>query len=162
MSVFTDASTAEEFRFLRSEIQRGDPTRAQGRYTSDGRPGIPHITNEIKKRIYDVAAEGKLDFVLVEIGGTVGDIEGIPFLESIRQIREELGSSRVMNIHLTLVPEITVAGEQKTKPAQHSVRELMAAGIIPDMLLTRTSRPLSDEMKSKVALFCNVREKYVI
>lgn len=124
---------------------------------------IPHITNEIKERIYNVAnSKEQLDFVLVEIGGTVGDIEGFPFLESIRQIRQELGSKRVMNIHLTLIPEITVAGEQKTKPTQHSVKELMQLGIIPDMLLTRTVRPLADDMKAKIALFCNVRERNVI
>ncbi|MCL2026618.1 MAG: CTP synthase [Leptospirales bacterium] len=123
---------------------------------------IPHITNEIKERIYNVANDGNLDFVLVEIGGTVGDIEGIPFLESIRQIRQELGSKRVMILHLTLVPEIVVAGEQKTKPTQHSVKELMQLGILPDVLLTRASRPLSEDMKNKIALFCNVRERNVI
>jgi len=123
---------------------------------------IPHITNEIKKRIYDVAHDGDIDFVLVEIGGTVGDIESVPFLESIRQIRHELGRSRVMNIHLTLVPTISVAGEMKTKPTQHSVKELMQIGIIPDILVPRVSRPLDDEMRSKMALFCNVNEKNVI
>ncbi len=123
---------------------------------------IPHITNEIKKRIYDVAAERELDFVLVEIGGTVGDIESIPFLEAIRQIRQELGSRRALNVHLTLVPTIAVAGEQKTKPTQHSVKELMQLGIIPDILLCRTTKPLTDEMKGKIALFCNVSERNVI
>ncbi len=123
---------------------------------------IPHITNEIKKRIYDVASDDDLDFVLVEIGGTVGDIESIPFLETIRQIRQELGSSRVLNVHLTLIPTITVAGEQKTKPTQHSVKELMELGIIPDVLLCRTDRPLSPELKSKIALFCNVSETNVV
>jgi len=123
---------------------------------------IPHITNEIKKRIYDVGNEDELDFVLVEIGGTVGDIESVPFLEAIRQIRHELGSRRVLNIHLTLVPVITVAGEHKTKPTQHSVKELMQLGILPDLLLTRTTQALSDEMKSKIALFCNVSERNVI
>ena len=123
---------------------------------------IPHITNEIKKRIYDVANMDDLDFLLVEIGGTVGDIESIPFLESIRQIRQELGKSRVLNVHLTLVPTITVAGEQKTKPTQHSVKELMELGILPDILLCRSARTLSDELKSKIALFCNVSERYVI
>ncbi len=123
---------------------------------------IPHITNEIKKRIFDVATDDMLDFVLVEIGGTVGDIESVPFLESIRQIRQELGHSRVMNIHLTLIPTISVAGEQKTKPTQHSVKELMELGIYPDMLLCRTATNLSDEMKSKIALFCNVTEQNVI
>ena len=123
---------------------------------------IPHITNEIKKRIYDVANEDNLDFLLVEIGGTVGDIESIPFLEAIRQVRQELGRKRVMNVHLTLVPTISVAGEQKTKPTQHSVKELMQLGIIPDVLVARVDRPLSDEMKSKIALFCNVSERNVI
>ncbi|HNR87351.1 MAG TPA: CTP synthase [Spirochaetota bacterium] len=123
---------------------------------------IPHITNEIKKRIYDVATDDDLDFVLVEIGGTVGDIESIPFLEAIRQIRHDLGVARVLNVHLTLIPTITVAGEQKTKPTQHSVKELMELGIIPDILLCRTNRPLSADMKSKISLFCNVSERHVI
>lgn len=123
---------------------------------------IPHITNEIKKRMYDVAGDDDLDFILVEIGGTVGDIESIPFLESIRQIRQELGRNRVMNVHLTLVPTISVAGEQKTKPTQHSVKELMQLGIIPDVLLARVQVPLESEMKAKIALFCNVSERNVI
>ncbi len=123
---------------------------------------IPHITNEIKKRIFDVATDNDLDFLLVEIGGTVGDIESVPFLESIRQIKHEIGYDRVMNIHLTLIPTISVAGEKKTKPTQHSVKELMELGIIPDMLLCRTSDKLSVEMKSKIALFCNVSEHNVI
>ncbi|MBN1533280.1 MAG: CTP synthase [Spirochaetes bacterium] len=123
---------------------------------------IPHITNEIKKRIYDIAAQDSLDFVLVEIGGTVGDIESIPFLETIRQIRQELGKNRVMNVHLTLVPMIGVAGELKTKPTQHSVKELMELGILPDILLCRTGSALSDELKRKIALFCNVSERNVI
>jgi CTP synthase len=123
---------------------------------------IPHITNEIKKRILDVSNDDDLDFVLVEIGGTVGDIESIPFLESIRQIRQELGRKRVMNVHLTLVPTISVAGEQKTKPTQHSVKELMQLGIIPDILLARVQFPLEQDMKAKIALFCNVSERNVI
>lgn len=123
---------------------------------------IPHITNEIKKRVYNVAGDGEVDFVLVEIGGTVGDIESVPFLESIRQIRQELGPRRVLNVHLTLVPTLTVAGEHKTKPTQHSVKELMQIGIIPDILLCRASIPLSDDMRSKVALFCNVSDDHVI
>jgi CTP synthase len=123
---------------------------------------IPHITNEIKKRVFDVVSAEDLDFVLVEIGGTVGDIESIPFLEAIRQMRQELGSEKVLNVHLTLVPSITVAGEMKTKPTQHSVKELMQIGILPDILLCRSSKPLSDEMRSKIGLFCNVKEKNVI
>jgi CTP synthase len=123
---------------------------------------IPHITDEIKSRIYNVAASYDLDFVMVEIGGTVGDIESIPFLEAIRQIRQELGSNRVLNVHLTLVPTLSAAGEQKTKPTQHSVKELMELGIIPDILLCRTTQPLTPELKSKIALFCNVSERNVI
>ncbi|MBN2158671.1 MAG: CTP synthase [Spirochaetes bacterium] len=123
---------------------------------------IPHITDEIKSRIYNVAAAYDLDFVMVEIGGTVGDIESIPFLEAIRQIRQELGSNRVLNVHLTLVPTLSGAGEQKTKPTQHSVKELMELGIIPDILLCRSSQPLSADLKSKIALFCNVSERNVI
>ncbi len=123
---------------------------------------IPHITNEIKNRIYDVASAGDLDILMVEIGGTVGDMESIPFLEAIRQIRQELGHNRVLNVHLTLVPTITVAGEQKTKPTQHSVKELMQIGIIPDILLCRTASPLTEDMRRKISLFCNVSEKNVI
>lgn len=123
---------------------------------------IPHITNEIKKRIFDVAKSGDLDFVLVEIGGTVGDIESVPFLESIRQIRMDLGAKRTLFVHLTLVPAITVAGEQKTKPTQHSVKELMQTGILPDILLCRSSKALDEDMRSKIALFCNVADRNVI
>ena len=123
---------------------------------------IPHVTNEIKKRIYDVAIDSDIDFVLVEIGGTVGDIESVPFLEAIRQVRQELGSRRVLNVHLTLIPSITVAGEMKTKPTQHSVKELMQIGILPDILLCRCSRPMSDDMRAKIALFCNVSDRCVI
>lgn len=123
---------------------------------------IPHITDEIKSRIYNVAASYDLDFVMVEIGGTVGDIESIPFLEAIRQVRQELGSNRVLNVHLTLVPTLSAAGEQKTKPTQHSVKELMELGIIPDILLCRTTQPLAPDLKSKIALFCNVSERNVI
>ena len=124
---------------------------------------IPHITDEIKKRIFDIANEDlDLDFILVEIGGTVGDIESVPFLEAIRQIRQEQGRERVLNVHLTLVPVIYVAGEHKTKPTQHSVKELMKLGIIPDILLARTNIALSDELKAKIALFCNVAKRNVI
>lgn len=123
---------------------------------------IPHITNEIKNRLYDVASEDNPDFLLVEIGGTVGDMESIPFLEAIRQIRQELGPGRVLNSHLTLVPTISVAGEQKTKPTQHSVKELMQLGIIPDILLCRTALPLNEDMRRKISLFCNVSEKNVV
>jgi CTP synthase len=121
---------------------------------------IPHITNEIKSRLQPVA-EGT-DIVIVEIGGTVGDIESLPFLEAVRQFRMDVGRAGAVFIHLTLVPFIPTAGEQKTKPTQHSVRELRAIGIQPDILLCRADRPLSRDLKSKIALFSNVDEKAVI
>jgi CTP synthase len=142
-----------------SVIQR----ERRGEYLGRTVQVIPHITNEIKNRIFDIVEDdNNLDFVLVEIGGTVGDIESYPFLEAIRQIRQELGSKRVLNVHLTLIVTIAVAGEQKTKPTQHSVKELMQIGIIPDILLCRTSSALSEELRNKIALFCNVSQKNVI
>ena len=123
---------------------------------------VPHITNEIRNRIYLLGKEKEPDFILVEIGGTVGDIESIPFLEAIRQMRYEHGSSQVIFIHLTLVPTISVAGEAKTKPTQHSVKELLGLGIQPDILVCRVRETLSKEMKSKLSLFCNVKDDCVI
>ncbi len=123
---------------------------------------VPHITNEIRNRMYIVAREENPDFIIVEIGGTVGDIESIPFLEAIRQIRYEHGSSNVLFVHLTLVPTITAAGEAKTKPTQHSVKELLGLGIQPDILVCRVSQPMTKEMKNKLSLFCNVKEENVI
>src|ERR1051325_8682945 len=121
---------------------------------------IPHITNEIKEAIKS-AAQG-VDVLLVEIGGTVGDIESLPFLEAIRQLRQEVGRENTLYIHLTLVPYIGSAGELKTKPTQHSVRDLRSIGIQPDVLLCRTDRPLDRDMKRKIALFCDVDEEAVI
>ena len=115
---------------------------------------IPHITDEIKSAMKRLAPEN--DVVIVEIGGTVGDIESLPFLEAIRQFRQEIGRENAIFIHLTLVPFIAAAGEVKTKPTQHSVRELMEIGIQPDILICRTERALSDDVKRKIALFCNV------
>src|SRR5215468_2166288 len=121
---------------------------------------IPHVTNEIKAAMKKVAQD--VDVALVEIGGTVGDIESLPFLEAIRQMRQELGRDNTIFIHVTLVPWIGAAGELKTKPTQHSVKELLSIGIQPDILLCRTDRFLSREMKSKIALFCNVEEEAVV
>jgi CTP synthase len=121
---------------------------------------IPHITNEIKDSIRLVA--GGVDIVLVEVGGTVGDIESLPFLEAIRQMRQDVGRDNSIYIHLTLVPFIGAAGELKTKPTQHSVRDLRAIGIQPDILLCRTDRFLSPDIKRKIALFCDVDEEAVI
>ncbi len=121
---------------------------------------IPHVTNEIKNAMRKVAAD--TDVTLVEIGGTVGDIESLPFLEAIRQMRQELGRENTVFVHVTLVPWIAAAQELKTKPTQHSVKELLSIGIQPDILLCRTDRFLSHEMKSKIALFCNVEEQAVV
>ncbi|MGH9397972.1 MAG: CTP synthase [Terriglobia bacterium] len=121
---------------------------------------IPHVTNEIKAAIRKISQD--VDVVIVEIGGTVGDIESLPFLEAIRQMRQEQGRENVVFVHLTLVPFISAAGELKTKPTQHSVRELREIGIQPDILLCRTDRYLSPELKAKIALFCNVPDEAVI
>jgi CTP synthase len=121
---------------------------------------IPHVTNEIKNAMRKVA--GDSDVVVVEIGGTVGDIESLPFLEAIRQMRQELGRENTIFVHVTLVPWIGAAQELKTKPTQHSVKELLSIGIQPDILLCRTDRFLSREIKGKIALFCNLEEKAVI
>jgi CTP synthase len=122
---------------------------------------IPHVTNEIKNAMRKVSANGA-DVTIIEIGGTVGDIESLPFLEAIRQMRQELGRENTVFIHLTLVPWIAAAQELKTKPTQHSVKELLSIGIQADILLCRSERPLGIEMKKKIALFCNVEEKAVI
>jgi CTP synthase len=122
---------------------------------------IPHVTNEIKNAMRKVAANGA-DVTIVEIGGTVGDIESLPFLEAIRQMRQELGRENTVFVHLTLVPWIAAAQELKTKPTQHSVKELLSIGIQADILMCRSDIPLGREMKSKIAAFCNVEEKAVI
>ena len=121
---------------------------------------IPHVTNELKNAMRKVA--GTADITIVEIGGTVGDIESLPFLEAIRQMRQELGRENTVFVHVTLVPWISAAQELKTKPTQHSVKEMLSIGIQPDILLCRTDRFLSREIKSKIALFCNLEEQAVI
>ncbi|MBA3656574.1 MAG: CTP synthase [Gemmatimonadaceae bacterium] len=132
----------------------------RGEYLGSTVQVIPHVTDEIKNAMKRVGPES--DVVIVEIGGTVGDIESLPFLESIRQFRHEIGRENAIFIHLTLVPYITAAGEVKTKPTQHSVRDLMEIGIQPDILICRTERPLSEDVKRKIALFCNVEFGAVI
>ncbi|HJU93162.1 MAG TPA: CTP synthase [Pyrinomonadaceae bacterium] len=123
---------------------------------------IPHITNEIKDAVRKVADNDKPDVIIVEIGGTVGDIESLPFLEAIRQMGNEEGAGNALFIHVTLVPYIAAAGELKTKPTQHSVRDLREIGIQPDILLCRSEKSLSRELRAKIALFCNVKESAVI
>ncbi len=123
---------------------------------------IPHITNEIKQRIVRVAEDSGADVIIVEVGGTVGDIESLPFLEAIRQFRMDVGRDSTAYIHVTLVPYIGAAGELKTKPTQHSVKELRSIGIQPDFIVCRTERPLSEDLRAKIALFCDVPRQSVI
>ncbi|HXL80184.1 MAG TPA: CTP synthase [Pyrinomonadaceae bacterium] len=123
---------------------------------------IPHVTNEIKEAVRAVAEKDNADVVIVEIGGTVGDIESLPFLEAIRQMGNEEGTGNTLFVHVTLVPFIAAAGELKTKPTQHSVKDLREIGIAPDILLCRSDRALSYDLRSKIALFCNVKESAVI
>src|SRR5699024_1055980 len=123
---------------------------------------IPHITNEIKDQVFRAGKATEADIVITEIGGTVGDIESLPFLEAIRQIKSDSGKENVMYIHCTLVPYIKAAGEMKTKPTQHSVKELRSLGIQPDAIVLRTEMPISREMKQKIAHFCDIDEQAVI
>ena len=123
---------------------------------------IPHITDEIKRRMKLLETNGDYDVVITELGGTVGDIESLPYLESLRQMKRELKKKDCLVIHLTLIPYLKAAGEHKTKPTQHSVKELQMAGIIPDILVCRTESHITDEIKEKLALFCNVEKDHVI
>lgn len=123
---------------------------------------IPHVTNEIKRMLKRIATVEDVDIVITEIGGTVGDIESQPFLEAIRQIRYEVGRDNVLYIHVTLLPYLSMAGELKTKPTQHSVKELLSIGIQPDILVCRSEKEISAELKTKIALFCNVEKQNVI
>ncbi len=123
---------------------------------------IPHITNEIKERIHTLAQHSGADVVICEVGGTVGDIEGEPFLEAIRQMRKDIGRDEVLYLHVTLLPYIGATKELKTKPTQHSVKELLRAGIQPDVILCRSDYPVSDDIRDKIALFCNVERRAVI
>ncbi|MEP7066999.1 MAG: CTP synthase [Gemmatimonadota bacterium] len=158
---FIDRSLSQSNNITTGRIYQNVITKERrGEYLGSTVQVIPHITDEIKSSMRRVAPEN--DVVIVEIGGTVGDIESLPFLEAIRQFRHEIGRENAVFIHLTLVPYISAAGEVKTKPTQHSVRELMEIGIQPDMLICRTERPLSEDVKRKIALFCNVEFGSVI
>jgi CTP synthase len=134
----------------------------KGEYLGSTVQVIPHITDEIKSRILRVSSSSDVDIVLVEIGGTVGDIESLPFLEAIRQLRTQLGRDNVLYLHVTLVPMIEAAGELKTKPTQHSVNELRRIGISPDVVVARSSSPLPNELRAKIALFADLDERAVI
>lgn len=160
---FTNANLGRENSVSTGQIYYSVIMRERrGEYLGRTVQVIPHITNEIKNRILLLSQMSiDLDFVLVEIGGTVGDIESVPFLEAIRQFRLDHGQENTMFIHLTLVPSITKGGEIKTKPTQHSVKELQKQGIQPDILLCRTTLPLESEVKEKISLFCNVSPRRV-
>ena len=134
----------------------------QGDYLGSTVQVIPHITNEIKERVYQVGKDDEADIVITEIGGTVGDIESLPFLEAIRQVKKEVGRDDALYIHVTLVPYISAAGELKTKPTQHSVKELRGIGIHPDIIVCRAEKEISTEMKDKLALFCDIDANAVI
>lgn len=134
----------------------------RGNYLGGTVQVIPHITNEIKERAYRLAKERDVDVVITEIGGTVGDIESLPFLEAIRQVKYEVGMDNVCFIHVTLVPYLSKAGELKTKPTQHSVKELRSIGIQPDIIVCRSEKEISDDLKGKIGLFCNLDAASVI
>src|SRR6478672_2347710 len=158
---FTNIATTKNSNWTTGKIyQSVIQKERRGDYLGRTVQVIPHITNEIKDAILAVGQD--VDVVLVEIGGTVGDIESLPFLEAIRQLRQDVGRENTLYIHLTLVPFIPSAHELKTKPTQHSVRDLRSIGIQPDVLLCRTDRPLDSDMKRKIALFCDVDEEAVI
>lgn len=134
----------------------------EGEYAGRTVQVIPHITNEIKERIYRVGKDGKTDIVITEIGGTVGDIESLPFLEAARQVASEVGRENCIYVHLTLIPYLSKSGEQKTKPTQHSVKELLGLGIQPDIIVCRSEMPVEKESRDKIALFCNISSDCVI
>ncbi len=150
-----NVTTGQVYAEVISKERRGD-------YLGGTIQVIPHITNEIKHRIGLVAKTTGAEIVLVEIGGTVGDIESLPFLEALRQMRTDLGRENCMYIHVTWLPRIGATGELKTKPTQHSVRELRSIGISPDMIIARTDFPVSEEVREKIALFCDVEPRAVI
>ena len=134
----------------------------RGDYLGGTIQSVPHVTDAIKQRLVGLAEESGASVIVVEVGGTVGDIEGLPFLEAIRQMRNEVGRDNVFYIHLTLLPYISATGELKTKPTQHSVRELRGIGIQPDAIVCRSDHPVSDDIKDKVAIHCDVLRRGVI
>ena len=134
----------------------------RGEYNGATVQVIPHITNEIKEPILRAGKETNADVVITEIGGSVGDIESLPYLEAIRQMKTDLGKNDVMYIHCTLIPYLQAAGEMKTKPTQHSVKELRRLGIQPNIIVVRSEHPVPQEMKEKIALFCNIKAEEVI
>ena len=158
---FTSVTLGQDHNYTSGRIYFNVITKERrGDYLGGTVQVIPHITDEIKEAVLSVTSEA--DVAIIEIGGTVGDIESLPFLEAIRQLKGDLGKDNVCYIHVTLVPYIKTAGEVKTKPTQHSVKELRSIGIQPDILLCRSDRLLTRDIKSKIALFCNVEPHSVI
>jgi CTP synthase len=155
LTLYNNVTTGQIYSTVIEKERRGD-------YLGRCVQVIPHVTNEIKARIKLVAAKTRVDILICEVGGTVGDIEGLPYLEAIRQFRNEIGRDNALNIHVTLIPYLQAGGELKTKLTQHSVAELRSIGIQPDLILCRTSRPLTKEARAKVALYCDVPPEHVI
>lgn len=155
LSKSSNVTTGKIYQSVITKERRGD-------YLGGTVQVIPHITNEIKSRVFRVGNNDNADFVITEIGGTVGDIESLPFLEAIRQVKKDVGKNDVLYIHVTLVPYIGAAGELKTKPTQHSVKELRSIGITPDILVCRSEHPMSEDMIAKLAMFCDVDKEAVI
>ncbi|HNZ41919.1 MAG: CTP synthase [Bacteroidales bacterium] len=154
----SQANNVTTGRIYQSVINR----ERHGDYLGQTVQVIPHITDEIKYRMKLLAQENKPDFLITEIGGTVGDIESLPFIEAVRQMKWELGETNCLVVHLTLIPYLSAAGELKTKPTQHSVKNLLELGVQPDILVCRTEKPLNDSIKNKIALFCNVSPRSVV
>ena len=155
LSKNSNTTTGKIYQSVINKERRGD-------YLGGTVQVIPHITNEIKERVFRVGQQDNADFVITEIGGTVGDIESLPFLEAIRQVKKDVGKNDVLYIHVTLGPYISAAGELKTKPTQHSVKELRSIGISPDIIVCRSEKPISKEMREKMAMFCDVDPDAVI
>ncbi|MBT2688662.1 CTP synthase [Bacillus sp. ISL-47] len=155
LTKYSSVTTGKIYSTVLRKERRGD-------YNGGTVQVIPHITNEIKDKVFRAGHETNADVVITEIGGTVGDIESLPFLEAIRQIKSDIGRDNVMYIHCTLVPYIKAAGEMKTKPTQHSVKELRSLGIQPNVIVLRTEMPISQDMKDKIALFCDIDKEAVI
>ncbi|NLU53214.1 MAG: CTP synthase [Clostridiaceae bacterium] len=155
LSSYSNVTTGKIYHSVITKERKGD-------YLGGTVQVIPHITNEIKDRIFKVGKDGQTDVVITEIGGTVGDIESLPFIEAIRQVSADVGKENVVYIHVTLVPYIGTSGEVKTKPTQHSVKELLSIGIQPDIIVLRTEKKLSEDIKDKISLFCNISRDAVI
>jgi CTP synthase len=155
LSQLSNVTTGRIYQAVIGKERRGD-------YLGGTVQVIPHITNEIKERIQQVSRDGSADVVIVEVGGTVGDIESLPFLEAIRQMRKDVGRDNVVYVHVTLLPELAATGELKTKPTQHSVKELRGIGIQPDVIVLRSDHPVSQEIRDKIALFTDVASEAVI